>query len=106
MSARHAKTKAYAIQRPISSIQTPVSACASQDAAKQAHTLWTLFVNVFQMVVLLLRQKIVVKKQISGSMLVKLKKVQTKLALILKMEALTLSGLSTLINVNANAKRK
>lgn len=82
VSASHAKTKAYAIQRLISSIQIPVSAYASQDAAKQAHTLWTLFVNVFQMVVLFLRQKIVVNKQISGSMLAKLKKVQTKLALI------------------------
>jgi hypothetical protein len=39
-------------------------------------------VNVFQMVVLFLRQKIVVNKQISGLMLAKLKKVQTKLALI------------------------
>jgi hypothetical protein len=39
-------------------------------------------------------------------MLAKLKKVQTKLALIWKMEALTLNGLSILIYVNASAMRK
>jgi hypothetical protein len=74
VSASHAQTKANANQILSSSIQTPVSACASHNAASKVHTLSTQSVNVFQIPV--------VNKQNSGLTLAQLKKAQTKLASI------------------------